>query len=135
MTSGTEGSTEPPMPTKTRPADTMQSAAIMPTRAPNRASSHGAEMSPRIEPIAPVRMTSPTPCVFSPVSSRIAGMRATHVAMLSPLRKKIANTALRHATSSRVGRAAAAVGFGVSVIASASSSSGGNIRVESIRPA
>ena len=52
-------------------------------------------------------------------------MRATHVAMLSPLRKKIVNTALRQATSSRVGRAVEAVGFGVSVIASASSSSAG----------
>ena len=48
-------------------------------------------------------MTSPTPCVLSPTSSRIAGRRATQLARLSPERKKIAKIAFRQATSSRRG--------------------------------
>ena len=78
----------------------------MPARAPNRAISHGAAMRPSTDPAAPPRMTSPTPCVLRPVSSRTTGMRATQLAMLRPERKKIAKTALRHARSSRSGRAA-----------------------------
>ena len=50
-------------------------------------------------------MTSPTPCVLRPTSSRTAGMRATQLARLRPERKKIAKIAFRQATSSRAGAA------------------------------
>ncbi len=132
-TSGTDGSTEPPTPTSTRPTDTVTSAPIMPARAPSLARSHGAAMSPRTEAIDPERMTSPTPCVLSPVSSRIAGMRATQLASDSPLRKKIAKIALRHAESSRVGRPDSVVWRGVSVIVPASWSGSRVSRRESNR--
>ena len=105
-TRGTDGRSDPPTPTKTRPTETVTSTPIMPARAPNRAISHGAAMRPSTDPAAPPRMTSPTPCVLRPVSSRTTGMRATQLAMLRPERKKIAKTALRHARSSRRGRAA-----------------------------
>ena len=68
---------------------TVTSTPIMPARAPTRAISHGAAMRPRTAAIEPARMTRPTPCVLSPVSSRTAGRRATQLARLSPERKKI----------------------------------------------
>ena len=120
-TSGTDGAMDPPMPTSTRPTATVTSTPVMPSRAPKRAMSHGAAMSPRIEAMDPARMTSPTPWVERSTSSRMAGRRATQLARLRPERKKIVNIALRHALSSRLGRAASAVSGGVPVIFSASS--------------
>ncbi len=108
-TSGTDGRIEPPMPTETRPTDTVTSTPIMPARAPTRAISHGAAMRPRTGADRPAQDDEADALRAEP------GVVADHGEAGHPAREAEPReeedrrrSALRQAISSRRGRLASA---------------------------
>ena len=102
-TRGTAWKTVEPSPSSTVPTAAMVSEPNIPLCGPKRTSTGEERTSPRTAPADMPRMRRPMAdgSLPSPRSSRTPGMRATHVAVASPLSTNTAKTALRQATSWR----------------------------------
>ncbi len=88
-----------PTPMRATPTAKTRIATSIPLRAPNRASTTVASDSPAIEAIPAPSSMRPIWMLSTSRAILMAGTRDAHVAMLRPLARKIANTAVRQRTS------------------------------------
>src|SRR5689334_7823407 len=99
---GTDPSAPPPRPRSSSPRPSTRVAATTVRRAPNRAMLPPAVGRDATEPMEPASRNSPSWPGPRSRSCRMDGIREAQVEKAKPLRKKVASTALRAVTTSRV---------------------------------